>query len=77
MSKSLRTNPGERAHDRHRQHGPVQEIKLQRPPVNALNDELLEALEDAVLAAPCARRARAGDLAVAKRPFPAASTCPT
>jgi enoyl-CoA hydratase/carnithine racemase len=34
------------------QHGPVQEIKLQRPPVNALNDELLEALEAAVLAAP-------------------------
>jgi len=33
-------------------HGPVQEIKLQRPPVNALNDELLEALEAAVLAAP-------------------------
>ena len=26
------------------QHGPVQEIRLQRPPVNALNDELLEAL---------------------------------
>jgi enoyl-CoA hydratase/carnithine racemase len=35
-------------------HGPVQEIKLQRPPVNALNDELLEALENAVLAAPAA-----------------------
>ena len=40
------------------QHGPVQEIKLQRPPVNALNDELLEALEAAVLAAP-SRGARA------------------
>ena len=34
------------------QHGPVQEIRLQRPPVNALNDELLEALEAAVLAGP-------------------------
>src|SRR5436190_23385905 len=34
------------------QHGSVQEIKLQRPPVNALNDELLQAIEDAVLAAP-------------------------
>ncbi len=34
------------------QHGPVQEIRLQRPPVNALNDELLEALEEAVRAAP-------------------------
>ena len=40
------------------QHGPVQEIKLQRPPVNALNDELLEAIEAAVLAAP-GRGARA------------------
>jgi enoyl-CoA hydratase/carnithine racemase len=40
------------------QHGLVQEIRLQRPPVNALNDELLEALEAAVLAAP-ARGARA------------------
>lgn len=34
------------------QHGPVQEIRLQRPPVNALNDELLKAIEAAVLAAP-------------------------
>ena len=34
------------------QHGPVQELRLQRPPVNALNDELLEALEQAVRAAP-------------------------
>src|SRR4249920_3248100 len=40
------------------QHGPVQEIRLARPPVNALNDELLEALEAAVLAAP-SRGARA------------------
>jgi enoyl-CoA hydratase/carnithine racemase len=40
------------------QHGSVQEIRLQRPPVNALNDELLEALEAAVLAAP-SRGARA------------------
>jgi enoyl-CoA hydratase/carnithine racemase len=39
-------------------HGPVQEIRLQRPPVNALNDELLEALEDAVRSAP-GRGARA------------------
>jgi len=34
------------------QHGPVQEIRLQRPPVNALDDRLLEALKVAVLAAP-------------------------
>jgi len=42
----------------HTQHGAVHEIKLQRPPVNALNDELLEALEAAVLEAP-SRGARA------------------
>jgi enoyl-CoA hydratase/carnithine racemase len=40
------------------QHGSVREIKLQRPPVNALDDALLEALEAAVLAAP-AQGARA------------------
>ena len=39
------------------QYGPVQEIRMQRPPVNALNDDLLQALEEAVRGAP-ARGAR-------------------
>ena len=35
-----------------RTHGPVHEIRLARPPANALNPELLRALRDAVEAAP-------------------------
>src|SRR5205085_3545654 len=59
MSKSPEGQPsGERAMIGNTQHGAVHEIKLQRPPVNALNDELLEAFEAAVLEAP-ARGARA------------------
>lgn len=50
------------------EHGPVQEIRLQRPPVNALNDELLEALEDAVRAAP-GRGARGLVLAGGEKAF--------
>ncbi len=34
------------------EHGTIHELRLQRPPVNALNDDLLQALEDAVRAAP-------------------------
>ncbi|MEO7478143.1 MAG: enoyl-CoA hydratase/isomerase family protein [Lysobacteraceae bacterium] len=36
----------------HIQHGPIHEIRLARPPVNALNPELLDALRGAVEAAP-------------------------
>lgn len=35
-----------------KQHGTIHEIRLARPPANALNTELLEKLRDAVLAAP-------------------------
>jgi enoyl-CoA hydratase/carnithine racemase len=34
------------------EHGPVRELRLNRPPVNALSPELIVALKNAVEAAP-------------------------